>query len=46
MAEWLAFYEDLSHYPMEITTLGLTMSANPVYLSTQSDPHKTGHALG
>jgi hypothetical protein len=22
-AEWLVFYEDLSHFPMEITTLGL-----------------------
>ena len=22
-AEWLVFYEDLSHFPMEIATLGL-----------------------
>jgi len=22
-AEWLVFYEDLSHFPMEITTIGL-----------------------
>ena len=34
-------------YPMEITTLGLHAPCvlNPVYLSTQSDPHKTGHML-
>ena len=25
MAEWLVFYEDLGHFPMEITTLGLKM---------------------
>jgi hypothetical protein len=48
MAEWLVFYDDLSHFPIEITTLGLHAPCvlNPVYLSTQSDPHKTGHMLG
>jgi len=45
----LCFYEDLSHFPVEVTTLVLTCTMcmlNPVYLSTQSDPHKTGHRLG
>jgi hypothetical protein len=40
----VVFFEDFSHFPMEITTLGLHAPCvlNPVYLSTQSDPHKSG----
>jgi hypothetical protein len=47
-AELMVLYEDLSHFPMELPLKGLHAPCvpNPLYLSTQSDPLKTGHILG